>query len=85
MTVIIFQWMRVAHDVECTVHFCGIPPSTEKLLLRFPYHLIFDVLKRLKFNLTLTLLTTYFRFGGWRYTLFVLTNQNHCYMSKLND
>ena len=23
--------------------------------------------------------------GRWRYTLFVLTNQNHCYMSKLND
>ena len=35
--------------------------------------------------LLLTLLTTYSRFGGWRYTLFVSTNQNHCYMPKLND
>ena len=31
------------------------------------------------------MLTTYFQFGGWRYTLFMLTNQNHCYMRKLND
>ena len=23
-------------------------------------------------------------FGGWTYTVFVLTNKNHCYMSKLN-
>ena len=40
-------------------------------------------------SLTLTLLTalptTYFRFGGWRYTLYVLNNQNHCYTPKLND
>ena len=35
--------------------------------------------------LLLTSLTAYFRFGGWMYTLFVLTNQNHCYMPKLND
>ena len=35
-------------------------------------------------KLLLTLLTTNFRFGGWRYTIFVLTNQNHCYMPKLN-
>ena len=35
--------------------------------------------------LLLTLLTAYFLFGGWRYTLFILTNQNHCYMLKLND
>ena len=32
--------------------------------------------------LLLMLLTTYFRFGGWRYTLFVLTNQNHCSCRK---
>ena len=35
--------------------------------------------------LLLTLLTTYFWFGGWRYTLFILTNQNHSYMPNLND
>ena len=57
--------------------------------------LIIEILahyKCLKFSLMLTLqtvsiltlLTTYFQFGGWRYTLFVLTNQNHCYMTKLN-
>ena len=28
---------------------------------------------------------TYFWFGWWRYTFFMLTNQNHCYMPKLND
>ena len=44
--------------------------------------------KCLQFSLTallLTLLTTYFRYNGRRYTLFVLTNQNHCYKPKLND
>ena len=35
--------------------------------------------------LLLTLLTTYFCSGGWRYTFFVLINQTHCYMPKLND
>ena len=54
------------------------------LIIKFKTHY-----KCLKFSLTLTLLLTllmtYFRFGGWRYTLFVLTNQNHCYMQKLND
>ena len=32
-------------------------------------------IKLLKILLLLTLLTVYFRFGGWRYTLFILTNQ----------
>ena len=36
----------------------------------------------LTLTLLLTLLTTYFRFGGWRYTLFVLINQNPRYMPK---
>ena len=35
--------------------------------------------------LLLTLLTTYFWFGGWDYTLFVLINQNHYFMPKLNE
>ena len=33
----------------------------------------------------LFLIKTYFLFGELMYTLFVLTNQNHCYISKLND
>ena len=36
-------------------------------------------------SLLITLPKTYFRCDGWRYTLFVLTNQNHYYMPKLND
>ena len=36
-------------------------------------------------GVAITLLTKYFWFGGWRYTLFILTNQNHCDMPKLND
>ena len=36
----------------------------------------------LTFTLLLKLLTTYFRFGGWRYFLFVLTNPNPGYMPK---
>ena len=35
--------------------------------------------------LLLTLLTTYILFSGWKYTPFVLTNQNHHARPKLND
>ena len=62
--------------------------STEKLL-QLLLIIWFKTHKCLKFSLLLTLLTalllTYFPFGGWRYTLSVLTNQNLCYMLKLND
>ena len=45
----------------------------------------FSLILMLLTTLLLTLLTTCFRFGRWKYTLFVFTNQNHCYMPKLND
>ena len=74
--------------------FRGIPPSAEKLL-----HLLIIIklnthYKCQKISLTLTLLTallltlitTYFQFGGLRYTCtrLVLTNRNHSYMTILN-
>ena len=70
-----------------------VPPSTEKLLQCLLIILLKAHYKCIQFSLTLTLvaallltlLTTYFRYGGWRYTPFVSTNQNHCYMPKLND
>ena len=73
--------------------FWGIPPSTEKLLqllliIKFKTHykcLEFSLTLTLPTALLLTLLTLYFQFCRWRYTLFVLTNQNRYYMSKLND
>ena len=34
--------------------------------------------------LLLLLITTYIQLIGWRYTPNFLTNQNHCYMPKLN-
>ena len=85
--------MSVVHDVMCTVHYVGVYIQSPKIINVIPYNLIFNSLKFLKERLPLklltallsTLLTTYFRFGGWRYTLFVLTNHNHCYMPKLND
>ena len=84
--------IRVAHDLMCTI-FSGYTSIHRKSITAVPYHLIFNAIKRLKFSLTLILLTLlllmwltmYFRFGGWRYTLFVLNNQNHCYMPKSND
>ena len=44
----------------------------------------FDVLTMLT-ALLLRWLTTYFRFGGSRYTIFVLTNQKLRNIPKLND
>ena len=75
----------------CTVLFQGIPTSTDVAVIT--YHLSKTHYKCPKFCsaimllpvLLLTLLTTYFRFGGWMYTLYVLTNQNRFYMPKLND
>ena len=83
------------HNVMFTVHFSVYISTHQKLVTvntlfvsLFKTHYTY-----LKFSLTLTLLpllllrllTTYFQFRGWRHTLHVWTNQNHCCMSKLND
>ena len=80
-----------ARSAWCDVYrsfFRGIPIHRQ-IVTVITYHLdlskLFKTLyKCLKFTLTLTLLTLllltllkmYFRFGGWRYTLFVLINQS---------
>ena len=89
MTVIIFSVDGgIPRKMDGTPHHIH-----RKIITVFPYHLNFNALKYFKVRLSLTLptallmklLTTYFRFSGWRYSPSALTNQNHCYMQKLND
>ena len=56
-----------------------VPARGRKKIFMSKISLKFMLLTALVF----TLLTTYFQLVGWRYTPFVLTNQHHCYMTKV--